>query len=59
MQFNIGQINSDGVYTGENETIALCGFIRAKVCLGVVGERHTHSHVCMYQHRSVCVCVGG
>ena len=38
VQFNIGIINEDGVYTGQNETIALCGYIRAKVSLPL------HSH---------------
>merc|ERR1712205_126958 len=28
VQINIGHVNSDGVYTGEWSTMALCGFIR-------------------------------
>ena len=31
MQFNIGQVNEDGVYTGSFDTIALCGFVRSRV----------------------------
>lgn len=29
VQINIGRVNPSGVYTGEYDTIALCGFIRA------------------------------
>lgn len=30
VQFNIGQVNEDGVYTGSFDTIALCGFVRSR-----------------------------
>jgi small subunit ribosomal protein S21e len=29
VQFNIGKVNEKGVYTGEFETFALCGYIRS------------------------------
>ena len=28
VQINIGHVNTDGVYTGEYTTMALCGFVR-------------------------------
>merc|ERR1711934_1000594 len=30
VQFNIGQVNEDGVFTGAVDTVALCGFIRSR-----------------------------
>lgn len=30
VQINIGKVDADGRYTGEYETVALCGFIRRK-----------------------------
>ena len=30
VQFNVGRVNANGQYTGENDTIALAGYIRAK-----------------------------
>ena len=33
MQINVGDVNSDGTYTGTFKTYALCGYIRDKVRL--------------------------
>lgn len=30
VQINVGKVDENGVYTGEFETIALCGFVRGK-----------------------------
>lgn len=35
VQVNVGNVNSDGVYTGSFKTFALCGYIRDKVSGGV------------------------
>jgi len=31
VQINIGHLDENGVYTGEQTTYALCGFVRSKV----------------------------
>ncbi|KAF5818026.1 putative ribosomal protein S21e [Helianthus annuus] len=33
VQINVGHSDENGLYTGQFSTFALCGFVRAQVCL--------------------------
>ncbi|KOM27919.1 hypothetical protein LR48_Vigan468s008100 [Vigna angularis] len=33
VQINIGHVDENGIYNGQFSTFALCGFIRAQVCI--------------------------